>query len=270
MRLSVSSVGTWLTCRRRWLLEHVLKLEQETLPTSLVAGSLFHQALDKALGGQSPEWDVPLLRRAYDPVVALAKAKAGFQLCDLNVFGKVVETEKRIEQEVDGVTWLAFIDAIVEDELGFALVDHKLTTRSRWDWFRAISDQLLLYACLLRGEGYEVTHGIWNVVCLPTLRTRLGEDAESLAARYVEKARENGPGQVLMPVTFTKTDFAIGLEKLEQIGQEIQRGKIFRNPAACAAMPCPYELICLDERNAKLLGYIERKENHLGGWFEET
>jgi len=59
-------------------------------------------------------------------------------------------------------------------------------------------------------------------------------------------------------VVLTEDRVQRALERVAVLVQEIEEGRIYRNPGACLAWPCSYELICDDSSRAEALGF--RKE----------
>jgi hypothetical protein len=139
------------------------------------------------------------------------------------------------------------------------IVDHKLTSNPHWDWYRTISDQLLFYAWLARQAGIKgIMGGIWDIVVVPSLRRRQDESLEEFENRLVDESLSRGSPVVTIPTTFTESDLAFIEEEVRLISEEIKRGKIFRNPQACATVPCPYQLICRADDTAMALGFLPK------------
>ena len=257
MRLSITSVGTWLTCRRRWQLEQ--QWEPPTVSTALVAGTLFHENLARRLRNEPPNFHSPLLDRCDKPDLAVAKAKAGLRVWEDQIGGELVEIEGWAEAEFNGFLWVGRLDALVRLGDGLYIVDHKLTSNPRWEWYRTISDQLLFYAWLATKAGYEnIVGGFWDIVMIPDLRRRSDESLEDFENRLVDEALRRGPPVVTIPSTFTPEDLAFIEEEMTLISEEMRSNKIFRNAQACASFPCPYQLICRSDDVAEALGFVRK------------
>jgi hypothetical protein len=259
MRLSITSIGVWLTCRRRWELEK--KWEPPTIPTSLAAGSLFHDNLARKQRNEPLNFSSPLLDRCEQPDVAVARAKAGVRLWKDEIGGQLLQVESWLEAEAFGIRWVGRLDAIRRLGDSLFIVDHKLTSNPHWDWYRTISDQLLFYAWLAKQAGIKgIMGGIWDIVVVPNLRRRNNESLEEFENRLVDESLSRGSPVVTIPTTFTESDLAFIEEEIRLISEEIRQGKIFRNPQACAAFPCPYQLICRADDTAVALGFLPKND----------
>lgn len=261
LKLSVSSVDEWLTCRRKWELSHVERWEPWVRGAGVVSGVLFHKWVARVLVGEMDfGMDDEELLRCEDPGLARARARAGLRVWRNEVPGGVVQVERefRIKREGVGVEWRGRVDALVRDGGELYVVDHKLVSVPKWDWFQHISDQLVQYAVFMRWEGLEVVGGYWDVVVVPALRKRVKEGLDEFEERLVEESQARG-GVVVLPVTWTEEDLGVAEEKILMVEEEVVRGKVFRNPSVCWR-GCPYMLICRDSSRASELGYVKREE----------
>lgn len=259
LRLSVSSVDEWLTCRRRWELSHIERWEPWVRSVGLVSGVLFHKWVARVLmGAMDFGLDDEELLRCEDPGVARARARAALRVWRNEVPGEVVQVEREFSIKRGGIEWRGRVDALVRERGELYIVDHKLVSIPKWDWFQWISDQLVQYAVFLRWAGLEVVGGYWDVVIVPALRRKVKEGLDEFEDRLVEESQARG-GVVVLPVTWTEEDYRMAEDKIAMVEEEIRRGRIFRNPAVCWR-GCPYMLICRDSSRAGELGFVKREE----------
>jgi len=97
-----------------------------------------------------------------------------------------------------------------------------------------------------------------------SLRPRKSESPVQFRRRWEEELRKNRQKHIAQfPVVLTEGRVRRALERVAVLVQEIQEGRIYRNPGACLAWPCPYELICDDSSRAEALGFrkLERRQN---------
>lgn len=198
------------------------------------------------------------LLRCEDPGVARARARAALRVWSNEVPGEVIQVERDfLIKRGSGVEWRGRVDALVKSHGELYLVDHKLVSIPKWDWFQGISDQLVQYAVFLRWGGLEIVGGYWDVVVVPALRKKVKEGLDEFEERLVEESRVRG-GVVVLPVTWTEEDLRVAEEKIVMVEEEILRGKVFRNPSVCWR-GCPYMLICRDSSRAEELGFVKQE-----------
>lgn len=145
IRLSPSQATAYEDCPRRYVLERRLKVGDEA---SIYAefGLLIHEVLEQAERAAADRGDAhataseadAVLAEVFDPAAfgsgAVAEAwrqRAAGTIDHLYANwptrGKVVDLERRLELDIDGVSWLGYADRIETDGFGLKVVDYKTT-----------------------------------------------------------------------------------------------------------------------------------------------
>jgi len=183
--------------------------------------------------------------------------------------GEVLGVEHRfgLKWDVDGIRFqfVGVFDLVLRRDDHVLILDWKTVSRiPNRDRMRELDDQLALYQAaaidLWPGEDIRTA---W-VALSTSLRGRKSESPVQFRRRWEEELRKNKEKYIAQfPVVLTQGRVRRALERVAVLVQELEEGRIYRNPGACSAWPCPYELICDDSSRAEALGFrkLERRQD---------
>ncbi|MBQ7262157.1 MAG: PD-(D/E)XK nuclease family protein [Synergistaceae bacterium] len=222
-------VRTFKQCPRRYELEYVHMLIPCQAPEALALGSAYHEKVEAILKGQ--------LWRNDGVTGAMAEAfdrMSSWREWDV----KGVEEEFRVHM-AKGLYLKGKMDVVLADGTP---VEHKTFGGSDWDRYvdhLRWDDQASLYLLALNERRMKY------VVCRkPTIRQRQGETEEEYVERCREWLAENDAVRTF-EVTRARGELEDTLHGLKALAKTIRAGNFYRNPQACAIVPCPYASICL-------------------------
>ncbi len=278
IRLSPTGVQSFMNCRRRWQLEQTWVQPRDSLaPTT---GSIIHYGL--ACRILREDWNsicvAALNRTTLSPAqkaLAWAQAEPLIKLWEPPKEWTFLGVEEKFETKLttkeggtlQGVTWTGVIDAEVwyKDELW--LVDYKTSQRYPNHDYITIDDQLLSYYAttgkILEDKGINQTPrgSVWSAIIIPRLRQKTNENWNDFSKRIEEEIRSN-PAKHYQNVYMEYTQEQVDefWSKLRYVINEIRKGNFYRNPGHCKYLPCQFRDICLNDRNAKIMGYALKEK----------
>ena len=201
MRLSVSKIKTFKSCRRKYQLHYLEGLFPVHTPDALETGKNYHELLEH-LNNVGTLDD---LNNNFSKEMAMAKAYEKYIYPNF----KVVEAEKWIEYDLgDGDTLVGIVDALAEDG---CIVEHKSTGQEiteAYEYNLLWDEQILAYMLM---TGKRKVH--YTVCRKPTIRLKKGESDEEFYERMIAWYDED-------------TDAKIRLLEIERTDEEVQNFKI--------------------------------------------
>ena len=237
MRLSVSKLKAFKSCRRLYELRYVERLRAVEKSESLVIGSNYHQLLESLYNG-----NFGVLEGNYSKECAMATAYFKYIYPKF----KVVETEKWIEYDLlDGDKLVGQIDAIADDG---TIVEHKTyggnDSFEQYEYNLLWDEQILAYM-LMTGK-----REVWYTVCRkPTIRLKKGEYEEEFFQRMVDWYDEDTDSKItLMKLYRTDDEVSQFTDDLLMMAAEMNHtGYFYRNTCNCNmyGRKCEYASICL-------------------------
>lgn len=188
---------------------------------------------------------------------------------------EIVEVERKFEVELpSGHTFLFKIDALIEDDYGIWLLEHKSHKNIPGDNQRFIDIQSTRYVWGLRQLGYDVQGVIWNYLRTkePTKPPQLKRGGISMAKKYdtelftfVQALKEYG----LNPRDFRDRILSLKnhstyfrrervprpehmmvqmVKEIDEVASQIERGyDIIRNIRTSCVRNCDYLELCMTE-----------------------
>ncbi len=276
LKVSYSELTEFAQCRRRWELRYREGWLPPEDPEPLVLGKAVHAGLAAKARGEDPE--VTTLQAVAECALSperkrwvFAKAIPLVEAAKIPE-GEILGVERRfgLRWDIDGVAvdFVGVFDLVLRREDHILILDWKTVSRvPSCDRMRELDDQLALYraAAMDLWPGEEIRTE-WAALGT-SLRPRKGESPVRFRGRWEEELRKNEAKYVAhFPVVLTEDRVRRALERMAVLVREIEGGRIYRNPGACLAWPCPYELICDDSSRAEALGFhkSERRRNGIG------
>lgn len=282
---SYSEASSYLLCKRKWWYGYGKSLERVTTSSSLALGSAGHRILDafyKAILAASLT-DRALQLAAFDAAVSMAYAEyeailaEGFTDSDrqrplaeilfqwyfpnepLVKQGWLIlaaEKEFVIEYE-EGQSFPFIIDLIANDPMGKTVViDHKFVYDFYGHDSAALQPQIPLYMAGLRGLGYKVAYGAYNM-----LRNR------KMKAPTVEQSVEFltlKPNGARVVRTFEEQmDVAKEIQAIKELTMEQQDLRAHRVANKMVCQSCSFKDLCitdLSDGNVDLMIKTEYKQ----------
>jgi len=278
IRLSPTGVQSFFNCRRRWQLEQKWRPLRDSFAPTL--GSIIHLGLScRVLREDWPSICVAALNRTdlkpEDKAKAWALAEPlvkHWNPPDEWLFLSVEDKfELPVPSESDAVlqkvTWSGYIDAEIwkDDELW--VVDYKTSQRTPDPDHAMIDEQLLAYYAtekwkLTRKEIDQTPRGsIWAAIVIPGLRLKKGESWNEFHQR-VDNAVQAEPFKHYQnfPLEYTDDQVDYFWEKVRYVVNEIREKRFYKNPGHCKYLPCQFRDICLNDTNAKIMGFKPKEQ----------
>ena len=273
LKVSYSELTEFAQCRRRWELRYREGWLPPEDPEPLVLGRAVHAGLAAKAKGEDPE--IAAVEAITDAVISPERrrwiAAKALPLIEATPIpeGEILGVERRfsLRWDIEGV-WMNFVgvfDLVLKRDDHILILDWKTVSRvPNCDRMRELDDQLAVYQAaamdLWPGEKFQTA---W-VALSTSLRPRKGESPVQFRRRWGEELKRHKEKYIAQfPVVLTKDRVRRALERVAVLVREIEEGRIYRNPGACLAWPCPYELICDDSSRAEALGFrkLERRQD---------
>ena len=297
VKFTTSMVKCFKQCRMKYFLEYVEELKPLKTPTALKRGTLYHKGLEMLLQGST----LPEIKEALYDIEESACMEAGVDfdaiapgLAYLMVEAfyresgyaswQVHEVEKSFEVPTAyGKRLIGKIDAFIEKDGDFFLIEHKSTTRWNGDGAEYLHNLLwdeqptnYLYAISrMREDGTisapEIKGVFYVIVEVPKLIPYVATPMEKRRYRrdgslYANQHEfDETPEEYLLrcaawyneqPRVHTHFEYRTGKEIDKQIADlnlvfkdmvEAEKNETFyRNPGACSIIDCPYRPKCLE------------------------
>lgn len=249
MKVSISRIRAFKSCRRLYELKYLEGLEPVTYPEALEIGKNYHSLIDAYYKGEEIE-------REYTKEFAMFEAYKKYIAPRFTV----KESEKWLEYDIndDGDVLVGVADGVAEDG---CLVEHKTVgsdITEQYEYNLLWDEQILAYM-LMTGS-----RKVYYTVCRkPTIRQKQNESDEEFYRRMVEWYDEDTESKIrLLEVTRTDQDVADFEWSLVKMIDEIKGAKnYYRNTCHCNmyGRRCEYSSVCLHYDPAQ--EYIEFVKN---------
>lgn len=235
MRISITEVRLFKSCRRAWWLRYHEGLTPVTTAEPLLTGRSYHAKLED------------LSRTRTFDFSDLSKESAMALAYDTYIFSRMpfYEPEKTFEYSLGcpgDVRLIGRVDGLSED----SIVEHKTTSveiTDEYEFNLQWDEQLLAY---MLGTGKRKA---WYTVCRkPTIRQRKGESDAEFFERMTSWYDTDTESKIrLLQVTRTDEEIAEFERDLTIIANQMQDPWIYRNPAFCTqyGRRCDYAPVCL-------------------------
>ena len=239
MRLSISKIKMFKSCRRMYELRYVEGLVPREKPEALQVGASYHKLLEE-LNTTGQHWDY----------VDLSKERAMAEAYYRYIFPKfrVIEAEKALTLELaDGNELYGIVDGIADDG---HIVEHKTTgseITEQYEYNLLWDEQILAYM-LLTGK-----RKVWYTVCRkPTIRQKQNESEEEFFYRMCEWYDTDTDSKIrLLEIERTDAEVEQFKADLYRISAEMnlneQMKHFYKNTCHCNmyGRRCEYSSICL-------------------------
>lgn len=257
MRLSISKIKTFKSCRRLYELKYVEDLHPVQKAEALEIGSNYHSLIE----GLNNVGALPPAEDDWSKELAMAKAYEKY----IYPRFKVKAAEQTYELDLgDGDTLIGIVDGIADDG---HIVEHKTTgseITEQYEYNLLWDEQIPAYM-LLTGS-----RKVWYTVCRkPTIRQKQNESDEEFYQRMCEWYDTDTDSKIRL-LEIYRTD-----EEVEQFKQELEcmrydmraaeAGKDFyKNTCHCNmyGRRCEYSSICLHYDPEQQYLEFERGEAH--------
>lgn len=244
-----SMIKAFRRCPRQTLYKQVERLKPRVLTKPLKRGTWMHSLLEEHHAGRDWQKMHRALSTKYDEMFDEEKAEYGDlptecnQLMESYIWHyandpwKVLETEFTLEAEFpDGTLYRGKIDALVENQFGLWIVDHKTHGQFPDRAFRILDAQSALYIWAAKKMGMDIQGFQWNYLktkapSKPTLlkdgsrlSKRMGDTDYLTYTREIQKLkRERG-----YRITRADVEFANRLKAQRYVPGEPQLSEFFR------------------------------------------
>ena len=256
MRLSISRIKAFKSCRRLYELRYIENLVPVVKSEALEVGSSYHHLLELLNSGQ-PLLNNPDFDENYSKEFAMALAYEKYIFPKF----KVVEAEKWLECDLlDGDKFVGIVDALADDG---HIVEHKTTSSEiteEYEYNLLWDEQILAYM-FLSGR-----RKVWYTVCRkPTIRQKQSESDEEFFKRMVEWYDTDTDSKIrLLEIQRTDDEVARFHDDLMLIADEIKHtGLYYKNTCHCCmwGKRCEYSSICLDYNpNQEYIDFVKNDE----------
>lgn len=256
MRLSISKIKQFKSCRRAFELKYIEGLEPVRKSEALETGSNYHRLLEELNCGVAIDDNITDFSK--ERAMALAYQKYIFPNF------RVVEAEKWLEYDMgNGDKLVGIVDAIADDG---HIVEHKTTGSEITDEYEynLLWDEQILAYMLMTGE-----RKVWYTICRkPTIRIRKDETEEEFFQRMLEWYDEDTDSKIrLLEIERTDEEVEAFRKDLFVMCDEMKsacKSKIFyRNTCHCHSWGsrCEYSSICLHyDPNQEYIDFIKGEE----------
>ena len=260
MRLSISKVKCFKSCRRMYELKYIERLRPVVKPEALEVGSNYHKLIE----GLNNIGCLPPAEDDWSKELAMAKAYEKY------IYPKfhVVEAEKHLEMDLENGDILhGYVDGIADDG---HIVEHKTCgseITEQYEYNLLWDEQILAYM-LLTGQ-----RKVWYTICRkPNIRQKQNETEEEFYHRMVEWYDTDTDKKIRL-LEIERTD-----EEVEQFKKELLdicktmnacernkdvRNNFYKNTCQCNVYGrrCEYSSVCLHyDPNQQYIEFIKEEE----------
>lgn len=234
MRVSISQIKCFKSCRRAYELKYIEGLEPVQKSYALETGTNYHQKLEDLYNTGTFDCD-------YSKESAMATAYKKY----IYPHFKVQSVEDWIEYKInDQDTYIGRVDGIASDN---HLVEHKTTSSSdiigEYEYNLLWDEQILGYMLATN------TRKIWYTVCRkPTIRQKKDESDEEFFNRMVEWYDEDTESKIrYFEVTRTDEEVEQFRQDLIKIVEEMKNPYCYKNTQHCNSWGrrCEYSSVCI-------------------------
>ena len=251
MKMSISRIKLFKACRRAFYFKYIEGLRPVEKPEALETGSNYHELIEWL--NKKDSFDG--VEEDYSKEQAMASAYAKYIYPKV----KIVEAEKKIEMQINGVDYIGIVDGVTSDG---CIVEHKTTSRDiseggEYEYNLLWDEQILMYMLLTGARK------IYYTLCRkPTIRQKKDETEEEFYKRMIEWYDVDTDSKIRF-VEITRTDEEVEAFKkeLDSIALEINvagnqnknavsaiTDPYYRNTCHCNSWGrrCEYSSICLN------------------------
>ena len=244
MRLSISKIKTFKSCRRKYQLHYVERLTPVKKSEALEIGSSYHKLLEDLNNGKDLIYGIEY-KENYSKEMAMARAYQNYIYPKF----KVIEAEKWLEYDLGARDKLVGIaDGIADDG---HIVEHKTTgmeITEQYEYNLLWDEQILAYM-LMTGH-----RKVWYTVCRkPTIRQRQNETNEEFFYRMLDWYDTDTDSKIrLLEITRTDEEVKQFEDDLYSICAEMNKAEIsdkfYKNTCHCNmwGRRCEYSSVCLN------------------------
>lgn len=252
MKISVSRLKTFKSCRRSYYFRYVEELVPTETAEPLETGTRYHELVKKVNNGYGLELEEMTKERA------MATAYEKYVLPNIPA---VSDTEKWYEipiSEEDSL--IGRLDGVASDG---SIIEHKTTSQEiseEYEYGLLWDEQILAYMALTGARK------VYYTVCRkPTIRQKKGEDDEAFFHRMVDWYDEDTESKIrLLVITRTDEEVDQFLSDLKNEVREIHDAKcMYRNTLHCFryGRRCEYAQICLNyDKNQQYVNFKKKDE----------
>lgn len=234
MKLSISKIRLFKSCRRAYQLRYIEGLTPVDTSEALQTGLNYHERIEELYknGG------VDITDHSKEAAMAVAYMKYVYPKFHMKV------SEEWITYNFKGDVLVGRVDGIAEDG---RLVEHKTTSAEiteEYEYDLQWDEQMLAYMLMTGARE------IWYTVCRkPTIRQKKGETDEEFFDRMVEWYNEDTNSKIrCMLLTRTDEEVAEFEQELKKMVFEMNHASNFyRNTGNCKrwGRRCEYASVCL-------------------------
>jgi CRISPR/Cas system-associated exonuclease Cas4 (RecB family) len=279
LTLTHSSLQTYRTCPRKYLLRYVIRLRREREADALRIGHVFHGALQRANVGESgpavydwidqqyattPEWadQTDWQVEAQDVRQLVAGHLWRYEADNLQIVAAETQFEFRLPG-IKGVRVLGKIDGVVTTPEGrLAVLEYKTAGEDIGDsgdyWLKLRCDpQLSIYMLGARTSGHDVSTALYDVTRKPTIRLKQKETPEEYGARLLSDIGER-PDYYYARREIARLDDELTrtVDELQQqvraVRDSTRYGRWYRNVGPWTCKLCEFKAICLNSQDQNI------------------
>lgn len=254
MRLSISRMKAFKSCRRLYELKYLEHLEPIQKAEALQTGTNYHKLIEELNNGVD-------IITAYPEDYSKERAMARAYMNYIYPKFKVVESEKWLEYDLgDGNKLVGIVDAIADDG---HIVEHKTTgseITEQYEYNLQWDEQILAYM-LMTGK-----RKVWYTVCRkPTIRQKQNESDEEFFYRMLEWYDTDTESKIrLLEIERTDDEITQFKDELMLMVDEMRHaGHFYRNTCHCNmwGRRCEYSPICLNyDPNQEYIEFVKGEE----------
>lgn len=258
MRVSVSKIKTFKSCRRLYELRYIENLRPVQTPEALQVGKNYHKLLEEL--NTTGAINVDELENPYSKELAMAMAY------DKYIYPKfkVTEAEKWLEYELpDGDKLVGQVDAIAEDG---CIVEHKTyggnDSMEQYEYNLMWDEQISAYMMMTGARK------VYYTVCRkPTIRQKKDETEEEFFKRMVLWYDEDTDSKIRLFEIYRTDDEVeqFRADLLAMVREMRQTGCFYRNTCQCNMYGgrCEYSSVCLHyDPNQEYVEFVKGEEDY--------
>lgn len=258
MRVSISRIKAFKSCRRLYELKYVEHLEPVQKPEALELGSNYHKLLEELNNGTHLAGN-PDFAGDYSKELAMARAYEHYIWPKFHV----VEAEKWMEYDLgDGDKLVGCVDAIAEDG---CIVEHKSVgseITEQYEYNLLWDEQILAYMMMTGARK------VYYTVCRkPTIRQKKDETDEDFFYRMLSWYDEDTDSKIrLLEITRTDDEVEQFRDDLLMIVDEMRHaGYFYKNTCHCNmwGRRCEYSSICQHfDPNQEYIEFVKEEKDY--------
>lgn len=258
MRVSISRIKAFKSCRRLYELKYLENLEPVQKPEALEVGSNYHKLLEQLNNGADLIND-PEYKDNYSKELAMARAYQNYIYPKF----KVKEAEKWMEYDLgNGDKLVGCVDAIAEDG---CIVEHKSVgsdITEQYEYNLMWDEQILAYMMMTGARK------VYYTVCRkPTIRQKQNESEEEFFYRMLEWYDTDTESKIrLLEIYRTDDEVEQFHDDLIAMVDEMRHtGYFYKNTCHCNmyGRRCEYSSVCLHyDPNQEYVEFVKKEEDY--------